>query len=180
MGQCKSYKHANRIDPPNQSSSIGLNEQSPNPPATNASINPELPKLKDFSFTTLSGVQESLHSLSGKKIVLDFWCLYCPGYQSEISNLNRLADIFKGDTNVAFLLIAQDAKSDMEEYCKSHPIHCMIIPEGTDICNKIDIERFPTYIVVNSEGRVMQKEAGGLEKDFDDIIGKLKGSVASN
>ena len=133
----------------------------------------ELPIIPDFKFTTLDGMRGTLADLRGKVVVLDCWFMSCPGCVIEKSALNRLVDSFHGDTNVVFLSIATDNEKALRYYLEHAESKFKIVPDGSDICEKIGVTGFPTHIIIGKDGKTLGYEMGGNEKQDEEMHPKI-------
>ena len=120
-----------------------------------------------FNATALNGQNFDLESLKGKVVVMTFWSTRCPICVSEIPNLNRLADSYKGK-DVIFLGLSTEDPNRIESFLKSKPFNFNILPSSfgvllkyadKDSQGRINMP-FPSYYVINQEGQIEMRASG--------------------
>jgi peroxiredoxin len=134
----------------------------------------ELPSIPDFAYTTLDGMSGTLAGLRGKVVVLDCWFTSCAGCIIEKSSLNKLVDSFHGDTNVVFLSIATNDEKSLRYYLEHTESKFKIVPDGSDICEKIGVTGYPTHIIIGKDGKTLGFEMGGNEHQDEQMRPKIE------
>jgi len=92
--------------------------------------------------------------------VLDFWGTWCAPCVKDIPKLDRIYEQYKG-SGVGFIGIAVDySQEKVNEFLLSHKVRYPVIFEnlnsGSDwIFKKMDISVFPTYIILNKDGKII-------------------------
>ena len=122
---------------------------------------------EQFSATAMDGQTFDLASLKGKVVVLTFWSTKCPICVSEIPNLNRLADSYKGK-DVVFLGLTTENPTNIEGFLKAKPFKFNIIPNSFGVVLKYaDKDNqgrinmgFPAHYIVNQDGQIEMKTNG--------------------
>jgi peroxiredoxin len=120
-----------------------------------------------FSATALNGQNFDLESLKGKVVVLTFWSTRCIICASEIPNLNRLADDFKGK-DVVFLGLTTEDPNRVNGFLKSKPFNFNILPNSfgvllkyadKDSQGRINMP-FPSYFLIDQNGQIEMRTSG--------------------
>ncbi|MBR2006787.1 MAG: AhpC/TSA family protein [Alistipes sp.] len=124
----------------------------------------------DFTLFDTEGNPFSLSSLRGKWVVLDFWATWCGPCIASMPHLKDYYQKYAGKFEI--IGIASESKEatwvkmvkDMEL-----PWINVINPQNStkekDLTNVYGIEGFPTYIILNKEGKI-HKEYLGAQPDF--------------
>src|SRR5262245_33952320 len=111
-----------------------------------------------FNVTSLDGQKLDLAALKGKVVVLNFWSTSCGPCHAEMTVLNTLAGEFK-DKDVVFIALATDQEYELREFLKTESFNYQIIPNAETIHSEYNID-WPTYIILNLDGRVLNRIAG--------------------
>lgn len=133
--------------------------------------------LPDASVTTLEGKMIDLAKLRGKVVVLNFFSLGCAPCLSEIPDLNKLVEKFKGNDSVVFLAPAGDPGANLKAYDKRHPFRYQIVPGAGSLISHFGVEIWPTHIVIARDGTVAaritgagERTRGALEKKIEELL----------
>ncbi|HEX2223846.1 MAG TPA: TlpA disulfide reductase family protein [Thermoanaerobaculia bacterium] len=115
-----------------------------------------------FSLTTLAGEKLTSADLEGKVVLLDFWATWCKPCVMAIPELKALNEEMKGKPFVMISFSADQKQATLEQFVKENgmtwPQHWD--EKGEIISRTFGISTFPTYIVVDSEGKVVLHEDG--------------------
>jgi peroxiredoxin len=120
-----------------------------------------------FSGQALDGTIYDLDRLQGKVVVLTFWSTRCEICHSEIPNLNRVADRYRG-RDVVFLAVTMDNEAKINPYLKRNPFHFNILPNSFGVMLKYaDKDRagninmgFPAHFVISRKGTIAVRTDG--------------------
>lgn len=113
-----------------------------------------------FELTDLQGQPWSLGSLEGKPAVLYFfapWCGVCAASSPQL----RWFDRWQGD-DVQVVLVGLDWSSPAElaEYAARHELQLPVLAAGPQTAADYRIRGYPTYYVLDAEGRVAGRDFG--------------------
>ncbi|HEX6125477.1 MAG TPA: TlpA disulfide reductase family protein [Pyrinomonadaceae bacterium] len=120
-----------------------------------------------FSGQALDGTMYDLPQLQGKVVVLTFWNTRCEICHSEIPNLNRVAERYRGK-DVVFLAVTMDNEARIHPYIKRNPFNFTILPNGFGVMLKYaDRDRagninmgFPAHFLINRKGAIELRTYG--------------------
>lgn len=120
-----------------------------------------------FSGQALDGTIYDLDRLQGKVVVLTFWSTRCEICHSEIPNLNRVADRYRG-RDVVFLAVTMDNEAKINPYLKRNPFNFNILPNSFGVMLKYaDKDRagninmgFPAHFVISRKGTIAVRTDG--------------------
>jgi len=127
--------------------------------------------LKSFDLTDLNGKKWNLDELKGKLIVINFWFTACKPCIQEMPHLNGL--VFENSDSVIFLAPAPENESQIKRFLKKYSFDYIIIPSSLNYITEMNIENFPTHLVVDKEGIIRQVFIGYA----DDIKEKLQREI---
>jgi peroxiredoxin len=111
-------------------------------------------KIESFTATDMNGNYYDTKTLKGKIVVLNFWFIRCPPCRMERPFLNQLVEEYKKDTNIVFLAVSLDPKTQLEGFLKEYPFKYHVLPEGRDIAEKNKVEQYPTHVIIDKEGKI--------------------------
>jgi thiol-disulfide isomerase/thioredoxin len=126
--------------------------------------------------TDMYGKSWNLKDLKGKIVVLNFWFINCPPCRAEIPHLNKIVEKYKSESDIVFLAVALDDKSEIESFLKQIPFQYTIIDRGGWLAQGYGIKSFPTNVVLDREGIVRFHATGysttlpyWIEKSIEEI-----------
>jgi len=124
-----------------------------------------------FKTTDINRNKLNLQEMKGKIVVFNFWFINCPPCKREIPELNKLVEKYKDRTDVVFIAVALDDKSDLLDFLKTTPFNYQIVDGGRYITQGFGINSFPTNVVVDQNG-VVQFHATGYSLSLPSWIDK--------
>lgn len=127
----------------------------------------------DFSFVDLAGRPLSLASLQGKIILLDFWTTWCPPCRADAPSLDKLHKKY-GDRDLAIIGISvNEERATVEKFLKGHPHDFpVVLSSENELPRPYDIGVFPTYLVIDREGKLYAAVQG--DQGFGELRRLLK------
>ena len=140
----------------------------------NAKPNPNIESAINFSeytFNTPKDNQTSITLEDNKIYILDFWYLECPPCVKDHEVIAEYLKTTKHQ-NVKVIGISIDrSKSKWITYLETHQYNWTNYNEdryGKMLYEDLEIEFFPSYLVVNSKGEILQK-SNRFQKALDFI-----------
>jgi len=134
-----------------------------------------------FSLAGYDGQTYDLNQLRGKVVLVTFWSTRCNICHSELPNMNRLAERYKGQP-VVFLGLTMDNEAKVAAYLKSNQFAFTIVPNSFGaVLQYADRDRsgniamgFPAYYLIDQNGIVRMKSSGWDKvQDVDAQISRL-------
>ena len=121
----------------------------------------------EFSGQGLDGNLYDLDQLHGKVVVLTFWSTRCQICHSEIPNLNRVAERYRGK-DVVFLAATMDNEAKINPYLQRNPFNFTILPNSFAVMLKYaDKDRsgninmgFPAHFLISRKGVIAMRTDG--------------------
>jgi thiol-disulfide isomerase/thioredoxin len=132
----------------------------------------------DFEAEDLEGQPFEGRSLKGKTLVLDFWAVWCLPCLEAMPALNRLSQDFEEkELQVVGIAVYSGSSQDVRKFLEKREVDYKILVGAEDILEKFEVIGFPTYILIDPEGRVYKKYVGEVEdlyQTFSDDIAELR------
>lgn len=138
--------------------------------ATVGSVVPEL------TGSRMDGVEESLSDYRGRVVLLDFWATWCKPCIAALPTLRELVTDLPADR---FVLLAVSVDAELEtavEFMEEEPMPWVNWHVGmtSDLTGVLDVSAFPTYILLDEQGRILARTSG-LPADFLALIEETVG-----
>lgn len=130
----------------------------------------------EFSQTTLDGKNFNLKQFRGKYLVLDFWGSWCGPCMYGVPKMREYYNKYK--TQVEFVGIAcNDTESDWKKAIVSNQMNWTQIlndKSSMDISVLYGISSYPTKIVINQKGEIINKFSGEGESFYHAVDSIMK------
>ncbi len=117
-------------------------------------------ELANFELSDMNGQVVKLNDLRGKVVLINFWFINCPPCRAEMPDLNELKTEY-ANKDVEFIGITFDQKSNVEAFLKTLPFEFQIIPDAQKIIGEYGIMGFPTSVVLDKNGKIVNSKMGG-------------------
>ena len=109
----------------------------------------------------------ALDDLKGKVVLLDFWIKNCGPCIASVPHLNELQKKF-ADKNFEIISInSYDPKEDVKWFCNKHKVSYNVLLNGKEVAQLHGVSAFPTFFVVDKEGKIIYAGTG-----YDETIEK--------
>jgi thiol-disulfide isomerase/thioredoxin len=128
--------------------------------------------VNEFSLAGLNNKKWNSTELKGKVLVINFWFTACKPCIQEMPHLNKLVEEYK-NTEVVFLAPAPESESQIKKFLKKYSFDYDITPSSTDLIAEMNIENFPTHLIIDKKGIIRQVFIGYA----DDIKEKLQTEI---
>jgi len=114
-----------------------------------------------FTLLDMDGTPHELHATKGRTVVLYFMAPWCGVCHSSIDNLQKIRDS-KSAEDVAIYVIAQDYRdpAEVREFLSRHSLNIPVLLGTEDTLRDYRIAAFPTYYILDREGRVQAHAVG--------------------
>lgn len=134
----------------------------------------------DYAFASLAGDYVSSKELIGKTVVLDFWGQWCGPCRAATPDLVKLYKKYR-DGPFEMLGISSDKPADQQKWVDYIAKTKMEWPQYLDLNRQIhrtfQVNAFPTYIVIDTEGIVRTRRAGYGLGAIDELENAIKKSI---
>ena len=122
----------------------------------------------DFSLDDMDGEQHSLRDYRGKVIMLNFWATWCPPCRREIPSMESIYQDM-GDKGFVVLGVNQFETPDYVfaymGQLSVFPTFPILFDSDSRISERYAVKGLPTTLLINRQGEVVYRAAGG--RDFD-------------
>ncbi len=135
--------------------------------------------LTTFDLENMEGQKVTLESLKGKVVLINFWFINCPPCRMEIPDLNELKAEYVGK-NVEFLAITFDQKDQVSGFLQKNPFDFQILPNAQEIIGVYGVQGFPTSVVIDKEGKVVDSKMGGSMNIKEELKAFIEEALAQN
>ena len=126
--------------------------------------------LPDVKGKRIDGVEECLSDYRGRVVLLDFWATWCRPCVAALPKLRELVAELPADR---FALVAISVDEEFRTVTRFVQDEAMPWPnwhagEGSDIAWLLQIEEFPTDVLVDERGKIVTRffSLGGLLAPF--------------
>lgn len=132
----------------------------------------------DFTLNDINGKPLALSSLRGKYVVLDFWGSWCVWCVRGVPKMKEYYEKYKDKMEILGMDCG-DSEDDWKTAVKElgMPWQHVYVPEGSDLMKKFQIQGFPTKIILDQKGNIMQTVVGETPEFYealDKLFGELK------
>lgn len=127
----------------------------------------------ELSVTDLKGKPVVLSELKGKTVLLDFWTTWCPPCRADAPALDKLqAKYGNKDLAIVGISVSED-RAIVEKFLSEHPHDFpVVLTSENEMPKAYQIGVFPTYIVIDPEGKLASAAEG--DKGFGELRKMLK------
>jgi thiol-disulfide isomerase/thioredoxin len=132
---------------------------------TTAHPAPQLPPGLTFRATTLEGKEITSDSLQGKAVLVQFWTTWCPKCRRDQPALDAITRAFDDDL-VVLAVDHEESRDTVSKYLKQNPRSChVILAKDTDLTALFPPSSYPTYVVIDRNGRIVGTRKGAIGED---------------
>ena len=137
----------------------------------------------DFQTADLDGASFSLSSLRGEIVVLDFWAVWCAPCLAAIPALNEIhAARETTGAHVVGVAMYSAGPDKVREILKKHDSRYTKIMGDVELGEQFDVIGYPTYFLIDPEGRIRGKYIGKIEEELPRLrkdIAELRGRIGA-
>ena len=128
----------------------------------------------DFTLINMNGEEVKLSDYQGKLVYLNFWATWCGYCDQEMPDLQALN--VENDDLVVLAVNVREDKDTVQPYLdKGGYDFPVLLDEEGEIATKYLVAGMPTTYFINSEGILLDRYPGMMEKDqMEEILGKMR------
>ncbi|MFC2158748.1 TlpA family protein disulfide reductase [Acidobacteriota bacterium] len=122
-------------------------------------------KSPSFELTGIDGEKISSDDFDGKVVLINFWATWCGPCRQEIPDFIEAYKEMKNKGLVIVGLAVADSENRVKSFVERNKINYPIAMASDDVVQAFSPGEFiPTTIVLDSEGNIIDKHVGTLDK----------------
>jgi thiol-disulfide isomerase/thioredoxin len=143
-------------------------------PAAIADTSGEVPiggTLRDVTLQGLNGRSQRLSAFRGRPLIINVWASWCGPCREEMASLERLA-WRDGEQYFSIIGISTDDEADQAKRLlkTANATISHFIDTGLQMENMLGASRLPLTVLVDADGRVLEKVYGARQWDGADAL----------
>jgi len=125
------------------------------------------PPAPEFSVKDLDGKTVSLSDMKGKVVFLNFWATWCPPCREEIPDFVEFYDQNRSrGIEIVGLSVDRLSSDDLQSFVRKNKMSYPVAFATKRILEAYEPGPYiPTTIVIDKQGRIRDKQVGGLNKE---------------
>lgn len=133
--------------------------------------------LREAKLQGLSGETKKLSDFKGKPLIINVWASWCGPCRAEMGSLERLARRYNGKQfNVIGISTDDDHNAAAAFIKKSKITFENFIDSNVYLENMLGANSIPLTILVDAQGKVLDKARGAYEWDSPEIVDAIGAS----
>jgi hypothetical protein len=113
--------------------------------------------LPAYHFIDLNGNSYTNENTRGNVMLIKCWYINCVACVKEFPELNRLVDRYKNRSDVKFISLASDSKTDLTTFLKKKPFNYAIVPKMSKyMTEQLNVNAYPLHLLINKEGKIVK------------------------
>jgi len=127
--------------------------------------------LREATLTGLNGPPRRLSAFRGKPLIINVWASWCGPCREEMASLERLA-WHNREQYFAIIGISTDDDADQAKGMlkNTNATISHFIDTGLQMENMLGATRLPLTVLVDADGRVLEKVYGARQWDGEDAL----------
>jgi peroxiredoxin len=119
--------------------------------------NMEGKELPAYHFTDLNGKTYNNHNMKGNVMLIKCWFINCVACVKEFPELNRLVGRYKNRSDVKFISLASDSKTELTAFLKKKPFNYAVVPKmGNYMSEQLNVNAYPLHLLVDKQGKIVK------------------------
>lgn len=126
----------------------------------------------NFSGLTQNNTKISLSDYRGKYVILVFWATWCPPCRMELPHIQNLYEKYgKNMKDIVFIGMNDENHEEVKNFLEKNHIN---FPTIIGKQNVFPVNAYPTMIILNKEGNLLDHAVGMIPEQMLDNYIKLK------
>ena len=135
----------------------------------------EIENPLDFKLKNLQGEVVDGASLAGKVVLIDFWATWCAPCLKAFPILDKLQrDLGDRGFQVISIALNSGTVQDVAKVVKQRGVEVSVVMGDKEIEEKFDVIGYPTYVLVNPQGKVHAIYVGEVENLYERIAAEVE------
>lgn len=115
----------------------------------------------DFTLQSLTGETIQLSKLKGKKVLIYFFAPWCSICHMSGGNLNALRKArTKDELEILVIGLSYEFEGEIQDFANELELTMPVLYGEEQLMEDYKIKGFPTYFVIDEEGRVIHRSVG--------------------
>ncbi|MEO0898811.1 MAG: TlpA disulfide reductase family protein [Bacteroidota bacterium] len=120
-------------------------------------LNMEGTPVPSFEFPDLHGKVYNTENTKGKTLILKTWFTSCKACIAEFPELNEFVGKYLHRKDIIFVSVATNTAAELESFLAKRRFEYEVIPnQGDFIGQELDLQIYPTHIVIDKDGIVLK------------------------
>ncbi|MBN2730839.1 MAG: redoxin domain-containing protein [Balneolaceae bacterium] len=127
----------------------------------------------DWTLKKADSTEVSLSDYLGQIIILDFWGTWCLPCLEAMPELQRIHEKYETVT-VLGASTNEPANADPARFARNRDITYPILLNGEKIIHKYNVRSFPTFYIIDKDGKIIYRSEGygdGTGKKIEEVLG---------
>jgi len=112
----------------------------------------------------------NLSEYSGKTLFINIWATWCPPCVAEMPSIQKLYDIFEGDSSVAFIIISNEDRGTVEAFMDREGYTFPYMLARSNPPEPFASPSIPTTFLVSPSGEIVLREVGSKKWHGEDTV----------
>jgi cytochrome c biogenesis protein CcmG/thiol:disulfide interchange protein DsbE len=115
----------------------------------------------------------TLASLRGQPVILDFWATWCQPCRASLPHIDELAKRYNGRAHIIAVNAQDEDVAQQQETSFELHLTLPIAVNGMAAASAYKVDRLPTTVVLDREGKVVDTFVGGTSERLERMLQKL-------
>lgn len=133
-------------------------------------------EFPDFELKSLDGKHISNNQFKDKVVVINFWFIQCKPCVTEMPELNKLVEKYKGKP-VLFIAPSLDDKNALDKFFTKMTFDYQILPDAKSLADKMNLRAYPTHLIIDGKGKIKEVIIGGSKDIFQELDSHIQKEI---
>jgi len=131
-------------------------------PVTALSQNPPSVDFPGFRAKSIDGESFTNDSIKGKPVLLQFWTTWCGVCRGDQSAVDEVTLKYREKGLLVLAVSVEESAETVKGYLQKSPrAPKIVLTEDTTLVSTLRPRAFPSYVVINKEGKAVGIQEGG-------------------
>jgi cytochrome c-type biogenesis protein len=129
----------------------------------------------DFTLPLPDGTTQTLSSLKGNVVFLNFWATWCPPCRQEMPSMESLYQRLKDRGLVMLAVNLRESAGQVSDYLRANRLTFPSVMDRTGgISGRYGVQAIPTTYIFDRRGLIVSRLVGSTEWDRPEIVAALE------